>query len=239
MAGNQQPPEDWYRQQYQKDWHRQQQQYVQQAPMPMPMPMPMPGPQVTTPGIPNQQYTPSPQITKAQPPYTPPQPKKEKIIPKEYPFPRAPHVKLVPKYEIQSGFTFDKSIKHPEKLTTPMLNGRIVQWINKTGKDRSLRAGNDVSFEFWDDFTEEGQWTEEIYNIADKQALRDLRTFLRENGVFVKTTRGISIAKCLAEIDWYKETWSAEEIDEQMRYRAKKQRQSGASSTIKERTPRG
>ncbi|POS82599.1 hypothetical protein EPUL_006820 [Erysiphe pulchra] len=104
----------------------------------------------------------------------------------------------------------DIDINNSEILTKPNINGYII-WVMKIWKDSEYR--NEALIEaFQEDFAE---WTTEIFDVADKLLLRDLRDHLRKNGVFIECKPGIKYAKQLENIlkQDVNHNWTEQEIE--------------------------
>ncbi|POS82145.1 hypothetical protein EPUL_006732, partial [Erysiphe pulchra] len=74
--------------------------------------------------------------------------------------------------------------------------------------------------ELWLTFKEDFEgWTEVIFDIAHPHVVRNLRDYLRENGVFVTKGPGFRITKSLTEVlqEIKMHNWSQEEIEYQQR----------------------
>ncbi|KAI6248072.1 hypothetical protein HI914_03182 [Erysiphe necator] len=93
------------------------------------------------------------------------------------------------------------------------LNGTIVDWINSKQKRRT--RDRRLWKEFIGDFAD---WKLETFMIANYQACKDLRDFLRTNGVFIESSPKIKVQESLLftlnENEPHK--WTLEEIEEVM-----------------------
>ncbi|POS82113.1 hypothetical protein EPUL_006674 [Erysiphe pulchra] len=95
-------------------------------------------------------------------------------------------------------------------LTKPNINGYII-WVMKIWKDSEYRDEALIEA-FQEDFAE---WTTEIFDVADRLLLRDLRDHLRKNGVFTECKPGIKYAKQLENIlkQDVNHNWTEQEIE--------------------------
>ncbi|POS86848.1 hypothetical protein EPUL_001280, partial [Erysiphe pulchra] len=117
----------------------------------------------------------------------------------------------VPTFPFQTDNIGEKVDLKNEELTKSRLTGYIVRFIQKCTfkKYRDERLWE----EFVDDF--EG-WTKDIFEIPVREAIKDLRDYLRENGVFVYKAPRIPMSGELAKTASEKEPhkWSDKEIED-------------------------
>lgn len=109
----------------------------------------------------------------------------------------------------ESGQIID--IKNAENLTESRLSGYIVNFIQR-GRKRRFRDER-----LWEIFTDRFQdWTKEMFEIPSREAITDLRNYLRENGVFVYKASRIPISGELAKTanEAFQHVWTQEEITE-------------------------
>ena len=104
--------------------------------------------------------------------------------------------------------------EEPENWKEDIVNTNIVlmivRWKNRKYRDFSL----------WEEFRESFEgWTQEQFTIATREALKELRTYLTSNGVWIRKQAGSnSYAKILYEVltEEQQHMWTPEEIEEQI-----------------------
>lgn len=107
----------------------------------------------------------------------------------------------------------DLDIMNVKELTSSKVNN-FISWFIKICKDRNYK--DEALWENYCDHFED--WTKEVFVLCSKQALTDLRDYLRENGVFVYKARGASKVDELAKVisEPLQHIWSKEEIQYQI-----------------------
>ncbi|KAI0996941.1 hypothetical protein K3495_g11243 [Podosphaera aphanis] len=106
------------------------------------------------------------------------------------------------------------NIKNKEHLIELNVNGYIARFIQQQ-KHRNYRDEK-----LWEAYVSHFEdWTKELFDIADRTAVADLRDFLRENGVFVFKAARIAISGELARTanEEKQHKWTDDEIAEVLR----------------------
>ena len=95
------------------------------------------------------------------------------------------------------------------------LNG-FISWRIDRYEDEKWR-----NYELWEAFVEDFiDFTETLFQLAGKDYLRKLRSFLRANGVYVNRQAGIPMAKELFKVvqEEKQHQWTKEEVEDQINY---------------------
>ncbi|KAI6248445.1 hypothetical protein HI914_03767 [Erysiphe necator] len=104
-------------------------------------------------------------------------------------------------------------ISNGEIPTNSEINA-FISWFIKISTSRNYMDEN-----LWENFCDHFDgWTDDKFSLASKQALTDLRDYLRENGVYVYKARGASKAVELAKVisEPLQHNWTLEEIQQQI-----------------------
>ncbi|RKF77470.1 hypothetical protein GcC1_063018, partial [Golovinomyces cichoracearum] len=104
----------------------------------------------------------------------------------------------------------DIYINNEGLLTKPIINGYII-WVMKIWQNSEYRDEALIEA-FQENFAE---WTTQIFDIADRLLLRDLRDYLRNNGVFIDSKAGVRYAKQLENVltQETEHNWTEQEIE--------------------------
>lgn len=109
--------------------------------------------------------------------------------------------------------------ENPEHLQEEIINGYLTLMMMVYQKD------NRTDENLWDTFREDFEgFTEDIFFLASRTALRELREILILQGVWIKSARGCSYAKTLYNclIEDSRAEWSSEAIKEQTAIRVRR-----------------
>ncbi|RKF59797.1 hypothetical protein OnM2_057062, partial [Erysiphe neolycopersici] len=104
----------------------------------------------------------------------------------------------------------DIDIENKETITKPTINGYIV-WVMKIWKNSEYHDESLIEA-FQEDFA---GWTSAIFDVADRLLLRDLRDYLRHNGVLIENRPGVKYAKQLENVltQDIEHVWTEQEIE--------------------------
>ncbi|RKF56865.1 hypothetical protein GcM3_192054 [Golovinomyces cichoracearum] len=104
----------------------------------------------------------------------------------------------------------DIDINNEELLTKPIINGYII-WVMKIWQNSEYRDEALIEA-FQEDFAE---WTTQVFDIADRLLLQDLRDYLRHYSFFIDSKAGVRYDEQLEKFltQEIKHNWTEQEIE--------------------------